>query len=420
MLLSFGLEQSVVRRIAISKNSDWTVTAYLCHAIAGSLLSLLILFVIKSIVKDENYSMHILPWVFLAQSIIYMASPFKQYLNANEKFAPYGLISFLSNLIKIISAIAFIFFALFSIQAVIYILIGCALFEFCSLFLFVVYKTNLRFVFKFSLYIKLVKESLPLYIAALFDTSLARMDWILLGILSTKAITADYSFAYRAYDIAKLPVFILGPVILPKFVRAFSSGGFVNESKKKEINSLFAIETFVAVAIVLCMNIIWAPGINLITSGKYGHTNSFVFFIISLCLPLHFFINLLWTITYSEKKYKHISLITIITASSNVLLNLALIPFFGGIGAAFAYLASTLIQAIAYYIVVCRSSLYISYLPIIIMSAIGIAAYYTSLYISRVVAIQLSVAIVLFFAISLLLKQINSSHLRTVKLYLKR
>jgi O-antigen/teichoic acid export membrane protein len=364
--------------------------------------------------------MDVLPWIFLGQSFIYIASPFKQYLNAKEKFTPYGIISFTSNLIKIIAALTFILYASFSVWKVVYILLGCAMFEFLSISAYVLLKTDFHFSFKFSLYQKLIKESIPLYIAALFDTSLARMDWILLGILSTKPITADYSFAYRAYDIAKLPIFILGPVILPKFIRMFSSLGGVNEQKKKEINNLFAIETFLAVAIVMFLNILWTTAIGYITKGKYGATNSHVFLIITLCLPLHFLINLLWTITYSEKKFKQISVITIVTAISNILLNLTLIPLWGGIGAALAYLISTIIQAIGYYYIVCKSAFHIAFAPIIIMPLTGISVYLLSVYLSHFILLQAFISLSLFIIASVLLKQINSDHLRTIRLYLKR
>jgi O-antigen/teichoic acid export membrane protein len=420
VVLGLGLEQSVVRRVALSKTSFWVVYAFLLHTIISSVIISGILFIIYFFSPDKTGALRYLPWIFFSQALLYIATPLKQYLNAKEKFTPYGIISFVSNLSKTVLAIVLVSKNALTIPAVIYMLIGFSLFELIALLVYVVQKNEFQVAVKRSAYTKLVKESLPLYLASLFDTSLSRMDWILLGLLSTNIATADYSFAYRAYEVAKIPAFIIGPIILPKFVRLFSSNDILDGEKKKQINDLFTIEIFFATCVVLCLNIVWADCVGFITHGKYGSSNSVVFFILSLCLPFQFIINMFWTICYAEKKYREISTVNIITAISNIALNLVLIPIYGGQGAAIAFVSAILIQTAAYYYYVQKSAMSFSFIPLVILIIIAISSYGLSSYITVNIWLRVIIALPLYLLLSLLLKQVGKQHLNTIKLYLKR
>lgn len=418
IIVGLGLEQSVTRRIAMSKNADWVVSVYFIHTILVSAVTIMVIFFLRLFLNDEKLS--ILPYVFIGQAVLYLASPFKQFLNAKERYTPYGVISTISNLAKIIIAVILIITQSFDINKVIYTIIGCSAFELMALYFYVKAKMQWQFIFKRSAYFKLVKESIPLYISAIFDSSLSRMDWILLGFLSTGVITAEYSFAYRGYEVAKLPLQIIGLVILPKFIRFFPNEFALSEERKKDIHNFLSLELFFAFLIILSLNIIWQPWISYITNGKYGSSNALIFFIVSLCLPLHFFINMLWTLCYAGKKYKQISSITIFIAIINIVLNIALIPFWGGLGAAIAYLSATFIQAIAYYYIIYKSLMHFSFTRFISFLAIGVAAYFISTFATQIVFARVLIAIVIYLLLSVLLKQVNKEHLQNVKFYLKR
>src|SRR5205814_650195 len=114
------------------------------------------------------------------------------------------------------------------------------------------------------------------------------------------------------------------------------------------IKRFFVLEMFFGVCLVLCINMLWTPVVVYFTHGKYGVANAMQFFILSCCLPFQFFINLLWTLCFAGKKYRSVSVITIISAVSNLLLNLVLIPLLGGMGAAKAFLIANFIQAGGY------------------------------------------------------------------------
>src|SRR3569833_1734104 len=87
----------------------------------------------------------------------------------------------------------------------------------------------------------------------------------------------------------------------------------------------------------------------MMTNGKYGASNATEFSILSLCIPLQFFINLLWSLSFGAKRYKQVSSITVICAIGNIILNVLVIHKFGGIGEAAAFLTTMVLQAGLYY-----------------------------------------------------------------------
>ncbi len=420
-ILSCGLEQVMVRRVALSRTSDWAAVAYLIHAIVGVMVSLLILLIISLAGGNITFSLHLLPYFFIAQSLGYIANPFKQYLNAKERFTPYGVVAFISNAGRITVALLFIWNKTFNIYTTIYILIGSAVFELTALAIYTWLKTDLQLNFRFLAYKKLLMEARALYLAVLFDSSLSRFDWFLLGLMQANSVTADYTFAYRAFEVARLPIMIVGPIILPKFARLFNSNNDkLAAQKKRQVNKFFSLEIFFAIFMVLCLNIIWGPGIDLITKGKYGYSNSLIFFILSLCIPLQFTINLLWTLTFSAKRYKSVTIVTFITAVVNIVLDVALIHFYGGAGAAIAFLLSVCIQTAAYTFVVNKFIMRFSLLPLLVLAVAGSIAYAASVYLVPGIWSRIGIAVVVYVVLSLLSKQVGRQHLDILRLYLRR
>jgi O-antigen/teichoic acid export membrane protein len=420
-LLSFGLEQVVIRRIAVSKTSDWAAAAFMLHAFLGSIIMLLIIFLLHFLFKTQT-SLAYLPLFFTAQAIIFIASPLKQFLNAKEKFAPYGIIALLSNFAKIMAAIVLQRKGILSINSIIYVLIVSAVFEFAALLFYILNNRTFHFSFRsrLSAYRKLIKEASHQYIAVIFDSSLSRMDWILLGIMSTNAITADYSFAYRAFEIARLPIAIIAPVILPIFARMLTQNNKLDPGKKDTMKDIFAIEMFVAISLVILLNIIWVPVISSITHGKYGASNSIQFFVLSLCIPLHFFINFLWTLSFAGKKYRQVSTITIISAVSNVALNLMLIPMYGGKGAAIAFLLTCIIQATGYYKLVSKEIIIFPIRNLFILFLIGATVFYLSGIMCSIVLVRLIVALGLYVSASIVFRQINARQFASLRILFKK
>ncbi len=418
-LLSFGLEQVVVRRIAASKTSDWAAVAYLFHAFAGSILGFLCIWIIVTLAHGDA-SLRFLPGFFVAQAIIYIATPLKQFLNAKQQFIPYGIIALVSNIIKISLAFLFVYMHLLSVKTVFTILIICALIELAGLTWYVFTKTGLMLKFRKKAYVKLVKEALPQYLVVIFDSSLSRIDVILMGFITTNALTADYGFAYRAFELSRLPIVIIAPIVMAKFARMFGGSGKVSDEKRAEVATLFSVEIFLATLLPLVLNILWVPVMDFVSKGKYGSSNSIQFLVLSVCIPFQFAINILWTLAFTNKRYKIVSSITIATAVTNLLLNLVFIPLYGGTGAAGVFLATTILQAGLYYNFVRKKVMHLPVKSFVAFIVLGAVAYYISVILPVHFILQLILAIGIYIILSVMLKQISLHHLITLKAYLKK
>jgi O-antigen/teichoic acid export membrane protein len=416
--LGFGMEQVVIRRIAASDRSDWAAAAFFAHSITGFLITFLLLLLLSGWDKSGPGIYKILPWFFLAQGLIYIATPLKQFLNAKERFTPYGIIAVISNLAKLVAAWFLMTENRLHIHTIVVVVICTAAFELGCLLIYMTTRTTFSFKFQSRAYVKLLKESTSQYISVIFDTSLSRMDWILLGMMTSSIVLADYSFAYRAYELARLPILIIAPIILPRLARLMALTPQPDQIKQQQINAFNAVEMFLSLLIPLTLNILWTPLLTLITNGKYGEANALQFLILSLCIPLQFFINLLWSLSFSAKKYKSVSYITISCAVINIVLNLVLISKFKGLGAAAAFFTTTLIQACLYYNLVRKEIMVISLRPVIVFTVAAAIIYFITIRINVHFLIQLAIAVVLYILTALCSKQITRQQLHNFKNFL--
>lgn len=420
-LLSFGMEQVVVRRIAASSTSDWAASAFLFHNLIGSVLAFGLTVLVAYVYPGQGSAFHYLPLFFAAQGVIFLVTPLKQFLNAKHMFTPYGVVAVGSNLCKIILAILLIKTERLSVTTTGIVLLVCAAIELVSLLIYISTKTNFKMSFRFSAYKKLIKESMPQYLSAVFDSSLSRIDIILIGFIGASfAATADYSIAYRAYEIARLPIVIIAPIILNIFARALASGNRIKQDTQHQINYLYTTEIFLAMLIPLVLNILWSPLLDMFFDNKYGSSNETMFLILSVCIPMHFFINLMWTICFSAKKYKKIATITMLSAVLNLVLNIVLIKYFGGIGASVAYLVTTIFQATAYYMVVNKHLMDIPLFTLFRFLGAAAAIFIAVSFIGVPLLLKLLIAILGYMLICLWAGWISIGHFKNMKLYLKK
>ncbi len=423
-LLSFGLEQVVVRRIAASKTSNWAAAAFFVHALAGSFVTLAGVFFFAKYCTNCNEGIAYLPLFFAAQGLLFLVTPLKQFLNAKHIFTPYGVIAIFSNLLKIGVGIYLLQQNLLTIDNVAYILMGTAILELICLVAYVLTRTDFSFKFRFKAYKKLLKEAGPQYMAVLFDTSMSRADWILLGLIGTASFveTGGYSFAYRAYEIARLPIGIIAPVILNVFAKMFVGNNKMSADKQGTIRMIFNIQMFIAMLIPLTMNIVWSPGLDWLFDGKYGSVNAYEFLLLSICIPIHFVVNLLWTVTFSAKKYKAITTITIIIAISNILLNLLLIPKYGGMGSAIAYLLTTIVQVILYYraVTVSGKLLHLPLSATVLFFLIATGTYYLCTLLQIHFMLQLILAVAIYVIVGFATGKVSKSDFVALRAYLKK
>lgn len=418
-ILSFGMEQVVVRRIAASRGSDWAAAAFLFHNFIGSVIAFSLTLIVAHYFPGANEAIAYLPLFFAAQAVIFLVTPIKSYLNAKHLFTPYGIIAVVSNSLKIILSAVLISRGIITVTNVGNILLVSAALELIAILIYVRVKTSFSLKFRLLAYKKLLRESMPQYFSVIFDISLSRLDYLLLGMLGTFAVTAEYGIAYRAYELGRLPVVIIAPVILNIFARMMNSK--LTPYQKKVVNELYNVEIFAAMFIPLILNTIWSPMLNAFFDNKYGSANSMEFLILSVCIPLHFFINLMWTITFAARKYRKIATVTMFTAVLNLTLNLILIPYLQGIGAALAYLCTTLFQAVIYYALVRKHFLNIPLFTLFRFLIVAALTYYVVIYhINIHFMYQLLLLIVIYSLTCFLLGWIRIKHFKDIKSYISK
>jgi O-antigen/teichoic acid export membrane protein len=195
-------------------------------------------------------------------------------------------------------------------------------------------------------YISLLKESLPQFGVVIITSALARFDWIFIGIVLSAVKLAEYSFAYKVFELSTLPLLAIAPLLIPWFTRLFKDG----QPNIINLKLLARMEMIIAAFTIVLINSCWSPVIDKLTAGKYGAVNERTIFILSLCIPLIYFTNFLWTISFAKGRLKMIFTAFVITLAVNVITDIILIPIYKNEGAAMGYLAGYLAQSIYFMI----------------------------------------------------------------------
>ena len=194
-------------------------------------------------------------------------------------------------------------------------------------------------------WLTLLREALPQAGVVLFSSAMARFDWIFIGLFVSAASLAEYSFAYKAFEVASLPLLVVAPLLVPMFTRQANEGRL----DPADLQQLLRAELIVAFGTVLWLNLSWAPLVNALTAGRYGTVNMRTIFILSLCLPLLYVNNFLWTLHFAHGRLGWILKAFAVAFLFNVGGDLFLIPRYGNEGAALAFLGAVLLQTLLYH-----------------------------------------------------------------------
>jgi O-antigen/teichoic acid export membrane protein len=333
-----------------------------------------------------------------------------------ESFDSLALVAIVFNSIKLIVVTLLLFAKQFTIQNIVLGFIACSFLELLLSYYYLSKKGRSlhKPIFDLTHYKAFIYESLPQLGVVLFDSALARIDWILLGIYSTVSITAEYSFAYKFFELSKLPLLIIGPILLTRFSKLFTNNATLNVETKESIQTLFNLEMFISLLIPIFMVICWSSLIDFITDNKYGAINQSTFTILAFCIPIHFIINFYWTLGFAQGQLKEIMWITIFASILNLILNIIIIPKFGGIGAASAFLLSSIAQLVAYHIVIKTEKLSISLNKPILMgiSAFSIVAIFRI--VSFNVYLSAILACILYICFGIITKQFSIAKIKTI------
>ncbi len=344
-----GLEQVVLRHIsaARARSADWVVTTLFVHNVATTVLLGLGLLLLRGLFPGHP-RLAILPLVFGAQAFSACVLPARLWLTAQQSFAPFALVGLVSNGAKLAAAIWLGSTGRLGLGETAYILFAGGALELISAAIVARMYTQIRPQFKLRAYKLLLREARPQYLSVLFDTGLARLDWILLGALVSDMVVAEYSFAYRGFELERLPTAVVGAVVLPLAARWLARGAALSEEARRSLGHLLLGITAMAGWAAVVAVAVWAPAVDAITAGAYGKSSVKSFGLLNIALPLQFVINLLWTQTFAAQRFRSIARITVAAALVNVGANLVLIPLWHAAGAAAAFALSSGVQAALY------------------------------------------------------------------------
>ena len=345
-ILSFGIDQLVIKKIAAGDDPLAILSIYIFHVLIAGLVFYGILFSGAAFLQHNNQYSILLLIVGIGKLMIFFSTPFKQAATGMERFRLLAYMSVISNLIRCSGLIILVLLHHLNLHNIIIIFISGDVMEllFCAYLFTQSTKIPLKIKWDKVNYFQLLRESLPQTGVVLITSALARFDWIFIGFMVSAIKLAEYSFAYKIFEISTLPLLAIAPLLIPRFTKLFQQ----KDIDPYHLKFLVRVEMIVAAFIGLVLNICWSPVIDGLTSGKYGLINVKTIFILSLCMPLLYLNNFLWTIYFAQGRLKMILVSFIITLLVNVTGDILLIPFFKNEGAAIAFLAACIVQTIYY------------------------------------------------------------------------
>jgi O-antigen/teichoic acid export membrane protein len=417
-ILSFGIDQIVIKKIATGESPSTIISVFLQHVIFSGIAFYALLIIACFIFPSFFNQYYLLLFLGFGKLLNFFSTPFKQLASGLERFPLLMVMTIGSTVIK--GGVLFILslYGKVSIYSSVLIFIAGDIIELVlSVLISVRYlKLQLRFALNLSNYLALFKEALPQVGTVIFSSALARLDWILIGLLASASKLAEYSFAYKVFELSALPLLVIAPLLIPAFSRLFKNEGNVLQNKNIiNLRAILTLEIAIACLVGIVLNILWVPVIDLITNGEYGTVNSHTIFVLSLCLPFLYFNNFFWTINFSKGRLKMILKLFSLAFAVNLIGNLVLIPLLQNEGAAIVYVFTLATQAIIYIKKTTVAGLNKLLIPLLTCPLCALTAGYVSVCFSTNVFTQLFVSIILFLILIALTGQLSFINLKTLK-----
>jgi O-antigen/teichoic acid export membrane protein len=345
-ILACGIDQLVIKKVAQGDSATKVTGLFINHVLLSGFLFYGVLGLIWCFSRHQAQVFQLLMLIGAGKLMIYFATPFKQLASGKEQFGLLAKMSVVSNVMRGIGLVMLLLFHKISLNTTAGIfLVGDGLEFVITIYLF--YR-HLRFTVSFKMdtksYFSLLKEAVPQIGVVLFTSALARFDWIFIGLYLSASKLAEYSFAYKAFEISTLPLLAIAPLLLPRFVNIIKERGLFPPALFQLLKIELVGATFISLMLYLC----WSPLVDWVTASRYGAVNSAVILVLSACMPLMYFNNFLWSIGFAQGKMKLIFKVFAATFLVNVIGDIVLIPLVGNVGAAIAYLAAMLTQAVLY------------------------------------------------------------------------
>ena len=403
IFLDLGYNTLLIREVARDKSK---ANKYVSNMLSFRAVSAIIIFVfIVVTINLMGYPSDTKNVVYLFAVYIFLESfsnIYKVTFRAFERMEYEAAISICSNILRVSLALAVLFFG-YGLVAIALVFIFSNIFD---LFLSTIVCER-RFVkseteFDGTFFKKTIKIAIPLGMISIFATIFIRADTILLSILKGDEVVGWYNAAYNlVLGLRIIPMLFISALLPTISYYYITSRASLEAVYEKYFRYLFMLGLPTAMGATLL-----SDKIILFFYGP-GFTNSIVTLqILSWDILLIFLYTILGGFLISIDRQNQMALAAAVTAVVNVILNLALIPYFSYVGAAIAtvsaeailfaiyfYLLSKHIHLLPLYKILVKPlialvvmSLFVfffSWLHFLVLVALGALLYFTALYAIR-------------------------------------
>jgi O-antigen/teichoic acid export membrane protein len=410
-ILSFGIDQLTVKKVAQGHDVPNVMNLYIGHVLLSGLIFYGLL-LLGYIIFHASPNYNLVLWMGFGKLMMFFAMPFKQVTNGLEKFSLLAKMAIISNTLRALGLLALMLCHALNLTTAVITFIAGDTIEFIGNAILFYRHTNypLRFTFNGIAYRELVKEAMPQLGVVLITAALGRFDWIFIGFMTSDVKLAEYSFAYKVFEVSTLPLMAIGPLLVPLFTRHF-----INKADNSVLKLLIRGELVIAALTALLLNLTWEPVVNRLTHGKYGTVNIPVVFVLSLCMPLLYLNNFLWTIQFAKGNLKLILNAFVLTLTINIGANLVLIPLYGNIGAAIAFLAATLAQTIFYLYKNPVTELKLVYINALLCTICALVAGFAGRMLHVNILVEIIVSVIIYLVLLFVTMQLRVTDVRQVK-----
>jgi len=417
-ILACGVDQVSVKRVASGDKPKRILSIYLSHVVLWGCLVYGLLLASPLLFSSFFQKHYLLLILAAAKLMIFLSTPFKQLATGLERFRPLLYMSVCSNVVRSILLLLLAGLQQLNLTAIMVIFVVGDFLEFLVCIIVTQLKLKIPVILRWDGkgYSDLLKESLPQLGVAIFTSVIARFDWIFLGLFVSTIVVADYSFAYKVFEMATIPMLIIAPVLIPRFTKIFRPSAItVAEEKTNDLFVLLRMEMMIASLTALVLNILWVPVIDLITNGKYGAVNRYTILILSVSMPFLYLNNFLWTINFAKGRLKMIFYNFALTFCINVVADIILIPIYKAEGAAAGYLLAIIGQSVFYLFRTRLAGLEKSGLAVLICPIAAAAAGFGATYLFSNTLLILFSSVFAFLFLMLITKQLHRNDLPVLR-----
>lgn len=192
----------------------------------------------------------------------------------------------------------------------------------------------------------LIRSSLPYALLIALMAIFTRVDALMIGYFIGDGETDRYAMSYRLLDAANMMAALFSGMLLPMFARVIQ--------QPKQISEIAGIASRVLILPAFFMALLLAPHAGEILSLMYPNkqdaasSGTFVWLLFSFIASASVFV--FGTLLTAANKLRYLNTVALISATGNILLNLALIPTMGIEGAALATFATQMFFALACFV----------------------------------------------------------------------